>query len=90
MFRKRRFCLHLVDLQLCTTFKKGDGKMIKFNFKVFTSSFPGVCFVSGLALVIVSSLAKLGSGLIGLGVLLIFAGIGLYILSLYLNSKRYR
>ena len=64
--------------------------MIKFKFSVFTRSFPGVCFVSGLALVIISSLAKLGGGLIGLGVLLMLVGIGLYILYLYLNSKRYR
>ena len=64
--------------------------MIKFKFSVFTRSFPGICLVSGLALVIISKLADLGSGLIALGVLLIFAGIGLYIYYLYLNSKRDR
>ena len=64
--------------------------MIKFKFSVFTRSFPGICLVSGLALVIISKLADLGSGLITLGVLLIFAGIGLYIYYLYLNSKRDR
>ena len=64
--------------------------MIKFKFSVFTKSFPGICLVSGLALVIISKLADLGSGLIALGVLLIFAGIGLYIYYLYLNSKRDR
>jgi len=64
--------------------------MIKFKFSVFTKSFPGICLVSGLALVIISKLADLGSGLIALGVLLIFVSIGLYIYYLYFNSKRDR
>lgn len=64
--------------------------MIRFKFSVFTRSFPGVCLVSGLALVIISKIADLGIGLTTLGVLLILAGIGLYIYYLYLNSKRYR
>lgn len=64
--------------------------MIKFKFSVFTKSFPGVCLVSGLALVIISKLADLGNGIISLGILLIFAGIGLYIYFLYLSSKRGR
>jgi len=64
--------------------------MIKFKFSVFTRSFPGICLVSGLALIIISKLADLGNGLTALGVLLIFASIGLYVYYLYLNSKRDR
>ena len=64
--------------------------MIKLKISAFTRSFPGICLDSGLALVIISTLADLGSGLTALGVLLIFAGIGLYIYYLYLNSKRDR
>jgi len=64
--------------------------MIKIKISAFTRSFPGVCLVSGLALVIISTLADLGIGLTALGILLIFAGIGLYIYSQYLYSKKGR
>ena len=61
--------------------------MIKFNFKAFTRSFPGVCFMGGLALTIVSALANLGGGLVFLGVVLMLLGAGLYVLYLYWNRR---
>jgi hypothetical protein len=56
----------------------------------FTRSFPGICFLGGLLLTIISKLADLGGGLVGLGVFLMFLGVGLYVLYLFLNSGRYK
>lgn len=46
-----------------------------------------VCIVSGLALTVSSYAAGLGAGLIVLGVFLIFAGVGLQVLYLYLRFR---
>jgi len=59
--------------------------MIKFKFSAFTRSFPGVCFLGGLALTIISSLLSLGGGLVSFGVFLMLLGAGLYVLYLYWN-----
>ncbi len=61
--------------------------MIKFKFSAFTRSFPGVCFVGGLALTIISALFSLGVGLVVLGVFLMLLGAGLYVLYLYWNRR---
>jgi hypothetical protein len=51
---------------------------MKFEFKVNAKTFPAICFVGGLALLITSLV--LGDGLgIFFGVVLIFVGIGLYV-----------
>ena len=61
--------------------------MIKFKFSAFTRSFPGVCFMGGLALTIISTLFSLGTGLVVLGVFLMLLGAGLYVLYLYWNRR---
>jgi hypothetical protein len=61
--------------------------MIKFDFRAFTRSFPGVCFMGGLALTIVSAIFHLSVLLIALGVLLMFLSAGLYVLYLYWNRR---
>ena len=61
--------------------------MIKFKFSAITRSFPGLVFLGGLALTIISSIADLSSGLVALGVFLMLLSAGLYVLYLYLRSK---
>jgi hypothetical protein len=60
---------------------------MKFDFKVIAKSFPTICLVIGVFLLVGS--AKLGFGFwIGLlGVLLIFVAVGLYV---YYVRQKYR
>ena len=61
---------------------------MKFDFKVIAKNMPMACVVSGVALVVVSCVPNgLGFGVGFLGVLLIFAGIGLQILYMYWNRR---
>ena len=52
---------------------------MNFDFKVIAKSFPAICLVAGLALFVGSLGFGLGFGAGLLGVILIFAGIGLYV-----------
>jgi len=51
---------------------------VRFDFKVIAKSFPAICLVAGVALFI-ASLAGLGFEAGFLGVILVFAAIGLYV-----------
>ena len=57
-----------------------------FKFKVIAKSFPAICLVAGLALVVAScGFGLMNAAALWLGVVLIFSGIGLYVLYLFLN-----
>jgi hypothetical protein len=51
---------------------------VDFKFKVNAKTFPAICFVGGLVLLIVSLGLGVGFGIF-LGVVLIFVAIGLYV-----------
>jgi len=52
---------------------------MKFDFKVIAKSFPTICLVLGVFLLVGSLKLGLGFGAGLLGVILVFAGIGLYV-----------
>ena len=60
---------------------------MKFIFKAIAKNPPSICIITGLALIVLS-IVGLGKVLLALGILLIFAGIGLQVLYLYLKYKR--
>ena len=58
-----------------------------FDFKVIAKSFPTICLVAGVFLLVGSVKLGFGFGVGLLGVILIFVAIGLYVVYL---SRRYR
>jgi len=61
---------------------------MKFDFLVKNKTVPGACIIGGIALIAIPAVTGLGGPLIGLGVFLLIAGIGLQILYLYLKYRR--
>ena len=59
---------------------------MSFNFKAVATTFPGLCLIGGIALIALSKAVD-GISLVGLGVFLILAGIGLYALGLVMRYK---
>ena len=58
------------------------------NLSLFMNSFPGLCIVGGIALIVVSIIAAWNVGIIVVGGLLILIGVSVYIWYLYLRSKQ--
>jgi hypothetical protein len=60
---------------------------MKFYFKAVAKNTSDICIIGGIALCLAAKVASLGGGLFALGVLLIFAGIGLGALYLILRYR---
>ena len=61
---------------------------MNFDFKAIAKTVPGICIVGGIALIAIPALTGLGGPLIGLGIFLLIAGIGLQVLYLYRKYRR--